>query len=556
MGDDGATSGGPKHRMVGLVRLRSYGARPALAPALVTLLLATSCGGVRPVSTATLEPEDATRMFAAGYSNIDDMYIDKVDLGELAVAGLSNLTKLDPELTIHRNGRHMDVAVSGHPAGGFDPPESQTVQDWAAVTAGAISLARNASAELGKDSPEDVYKAVFDGMLGKLDRFSRYSTPDSAREHRAAREGFGGIGVRVAAEPEGVRVSSVMNEGPGDRAGLKPDDLITHIGGESVVGMELQTVIQQLRGPVGSSVSLTLVRPGGIETIALTRAHIVPETVVYERRGPVGYIRLFSFNQDTTRTLSRAVRRAKREIGPELAGLVLDLRDNPGGLLDQAVGVSDLFMNSGRIVTTRGRHPDSHQRFDATEGDIADGLPIVVLVNGNSASAAEIVAAALQDSGRAVVAGTTSYGKGTVQTVIRMPNQGELTLTWARFHAPSGYTIHQLGVLPSVCTADGNAADSILMALRDGKVSPLPIALRNAANRDDEPVLDRLRTACPARKTDEPVDVDVAVKLVVNGALYRQALSLAALGDAVTASTGDGDSRASAVAVELPVVDP
>lgn len=542
--------------MARLVRLRSNGACPALAPALVTLLLVTSCGGVRPASTTTLVPEDATRMLAAGYSNIDDFYIEEVDLGELTLAGLSNLTKLDPELTIHRSGRQVDVSVAGHLAGGFESPETQNVQDWADVTAGVISLARSASAELAEDNPEDLYKAVFDGMLGKLDRFSRYSSPDTAREHRAAREGFGGIGVRVAVEPEGVRVSSVMNDGPGGRAGLKADDLITHIDGEPVVGVELLTIIQRLRGPVGSNLSLTLARPDGIVTIAVTRAHIVPETVVYERRGPVGYFRLYSFNQNTTRTLIQAVRRAKQELGPELAGLVLDLRDNPGGLLDQAVEVSDLFMNSGRIVTTLGRHPDSHQRFDATEGDIVDGLPIVVLVNGSSASASEIVAAALQDSGRAVVAGTTSFGKGTVQTVIRMPNQGELTLTWARFHAPSGYAIHHLGVLPSVCTAEGDAADAILMALKNGRVSPLPIALRNSASPEDQPVLDRLRAVCPARKTDETVDVDVAVKLVENGALYRQALSLAAVGDAVTASAGDSALPTSAVAVELPVVDP
>jgi carboxyl-terminal processing protease len=542
--------------MVRLLRLRSSSARPALAPALVTLLLATSCGGVRSGETATLAPEEATRMFAAGYSNIEDMYITEVDLNDLTVAGLSNLTKLDPDLTIRQTGRHVDIAVSGHPAGGFDSPQTRSVQDWAAVTAGAISLARTASPELAKDEPDMVYKAVFDGMLGKLDRFSRYSTPESAREHRAAREGFGGIGVRVATEGDGVRVSSVMSDGPGGRAGLKPDDLITHIDGEAVAGVELQSVIQRLRGPIGSRVSLTVARAGAVETKVVTRAHIVPETVVFERRGSVAYLRLYSFNQDTTRTLSAAVKRAKHEIGEELDGLVLDLRDNPGGLLDQAVGVSDLFMSSGRIVTTRGRHPDSHQRFDATKGDVAEGLPIVVLVNGNSASASEIVAAALQDSGRAVVAGTTSYGKGTVQTVIRMPNQGELTLTWARFHAPSGYTIHHLGVLPSVCTAQGSAAEPILTALRDGKVSPLPIALRNAATPEDVPVLDRLRSGCPARKTDEPVDVDVAVKLVQNGALYRQALNLAVLTDTVTASAEGGAGSASAVALELPAANP
>ena len=206
-------------------------------------------------------------MFAAGYSNIEEMYIEKVDLGTLAVAGLSNLTKLDPELTIRQAGGHVDIAVRGQPAGGFDSPTTQSIEDWASVTAGAISLARIASPELSSDNPEDVYKAVFEGMLGKLDRFSRYSTPASAREHRAAREGFGGIGVRVAVEEEGVRVSSVMGEGPGGRAGLKPNDLITHIDGEPVLGKELQAIIQQLRGPIGSRVTITLQRPDGRQTL-------------------------------------------------------------------------------------------------------------------------------------------------------------------------------------------------------------------------------------------------------------------------------------------------
>ena len=542
--------------MFSFVRLRSLGARPALAPALVTLLLVTSCGGVRPASTATLAPEDATRMFAAGYSNIGEMYIEQVDLGELTNAGLSNLTKLDPQLTITRTGHHIDLAVAGAPAGGFDEPQTRDAKEWAAVTAGALSLARSSSPALSKDTPEQVYKTVFDGMLGKLDRFSRYSTPDTAREHRAAREGFGGIGVRVALEEGGARVSSVMESGPGGKAGLKPDDVITHIDGEIVQGLELPTIIQRLRGPIGSKLALSVKRSGGVkEVLTLTRAHIVPETVTYERRGPVAYVRLYSFNQDTTRTLSKAIRRAQKEIGPELAGYVLDLRDNPGGLLDQAVGVSDLFMTGGRIVTTRGRHPDSHQRFDATAGDIAEGRPLVVLVNGNSASASEIVAAALQDSGRAVVAGTTSYGKGTVQTVIRMPNQGELTLTWARFHAPSGYTIHHLGVLPSVCTAANKDPEPILTALKSGKVSPLPIALRNAAKPEDQPALDKLRGACPARKTDEPVDVEVGLKLVQNEALYRQALGLAATAGFATASAG-AQAPGSAIALELPAANP
>jgi carboxyl-terminal processing protease len=538
--------------MVSLVRRHRLGARSALALALVTLMLATSCGGVPTASTSRLTPEDAERMFAAGYSNIEDMYIDDVDIGNLAGAGLANLKTLDPNLVIERKGSQFDITEKGHPAGAVEIPPTRDADDWAAATATTINLARSASAILAKDGSEDVYKVMFDGMMGKLDRFSRYSTADAAREHRAAREGFGGIGVRIAVEDGGVRVSSVMADGPGSKAGLKPDDLITEIDGQSVAGTDLQVVIRRLRGPVGSKIELVVLHPGGTrETLNVARAHIVPESISSERRGTVAYIRVYSFNQDTTRTLSQAVQNAKREIGPQLAGFILDLRDNPGGLLDQAVGVSDLFMDGGRIVSTRGRHPDSHQRFDATAGDIADGLPVVVLVNGNSASASEIVAAALQDSGRAVVAGTTSYGKGTVQTVIRMPNEGELVLTWARFLAPSGYTIHHLGVLPTVCTANGSDPDQIVAAIRNGRMAPLPIAQRNAARPEDQPVLDRLRSGCPARKTDEAIDVDVATRLVENASAYHQALALA-MPSNVASTAAAAASRAAAIAQQPP----
>lgn len=517
--------------MIGLPRPFSTRARSALAPAFIALLLSTSSCTVRSGETVTLAPEDATRIFAAGYSAIHDMYIRPVDLHELAVAGLSNLTTLDSDLSILQTRTHIDIAVAGTSAGGFDWPEPRTIADWAAVTTRAISLARTASPELADYDANTVYEVVFDGMIQKLDSFSRYSPPQSGREHGAESEGFGGIGIRFAIEGDGLRVTSVMKDGPGARAGFKPDDLITQVDGEAVTGLEPEAIHQRLRGSIGSPISVTLVRPDGTQRMMLTRAHIVPETVAFERLGSVAHIRLFAFNQEATHTLSAAVKRAKKEIGPELAGIVLDLRDNPGGLVDQAVGVSDLFMESGRIVSTHGRHPDSNQRFYATKGDIIAGLPLVVLVNGNSASASEIVAAALQDSGRAVVAGTTSYGKGIVQTVILMPNHGELTLSSAQVLVPSGYSINHHGVLPSVCTAGNSAAEPILTALEDGKISPLPIALRSSARTEDTPVLDRLRSACPSRKTDEPIDVQVAVKLIENGALYRRALNLAVIAD-------------------------
>jgi carboxyl-terminal processing protease len=204
---------------------------------------------------------------------------------------------------------------------------------------------------------------------------------------------------------------------------------------------------------------------------------------------------------------------------------VLDLRSNPGGLLDEAVAVADIFMEKGRIVSTHGRHPDSHQYFEATAGDLADGKPIVVLVNGNSASASEIVAAALQDSGRAVVVGSNSYGKGTVQTVLRLPNSGELTLTWARFHAPSGYTLNKLGVLPSICTS-GHSPAELMAELEHNQLRAVPVAERNALKPNDTGEMDKLRKTCPQVKSEPAGDVEMALDLIRKPMLYNRAVAL------------------------------
>ncbi|MGH6882047.1 MAG: S41 family peptidase, partial [Hypericibacter sp.] len=232
------------------------------------------------------------------------------------------------------------------------------------------------------------------------------------------------------------------------------------------------------------------------------------------------------FNSDTSESLEREISNAKSEIGVgNITGYVLDLRGNPGGLLDEAVAVSDVFMQKGRIVSTHGRHPDSHQYFEATAGDLADGRPIVVLVNGNSASASEIVAAALQDSGRAVVVGSNSYGKGTVQTVLRLPNSGELTLTWARFHAPSGYTLNKLGVLPSICT-NGHSPSELMTELEHNELRAIPVAERNALKPTDTAEMDKLRKACPQVKSEPATDVEMALDLIHKPLLYARAVSL------------------------------
>jgi carboxyl-terminal processing protease len=214
--------------------------------------------------------------------------------------------------------------------------------------------------------------------------------------------------------------------------------------------------------------------------VQITRAHVVPETVIYRKEGRIAYFRIYSFNTETTESLKRAISNARNEIGSAMEGVILDLRENPGGLLNQSVSLANIFLSEGRIVSTHGRHPESHQFFDASGNDMLQGLPVVVLIDGNSASAAEIVAAALQDNGRAVLVGSNTFGKGTVQTVLPLPNKGEITLTWARFHAPSGYTLHGLGVLPNVCTVARASADDVLADLDAGAMPLVPVEARNA----------------------------------------------------------------------------
>ena len=324
------------------------------------------------------------------------------------------------------------------------------------LAADMVEAAKAVSPAVAQAGNEGVYEVMFDGFVSKLDRFSRYTSAKETVDVRASREGFGGVGIRVAVEEQRVRVLSVQHYTPAERAGLRADDFITQIDGKPVTGLEQEGIVGMLRGEEGSPVTITIVR--GTEPPfdrTLTRAHITPETVTYERRGPPRlYPSLWLQHRDLGEPGARKMMQAQQDMGNDHTRRSSWICATiPAACSISRWTVADLFVESGRIVSTHGRNPDSHQYYDATPGDIIDGKPIVVLVNGDSASASEIVAAALQDDDRAVVVGSNSYGKGTVQRVIDLPNNGEMSVTWARFHAPSGYTLHELGVLPSICTS-------------------------------------------------------------------------------------------------------
>jgi carboxyl-terminal processing protease len=248
-----------------------------------------------------------------------------------------------------------------------------------------------------------------------------------------------------------VKVVSPFDDTPAAAAGIQSGDYITHLDGEAVLGLTLSEAVEKMRGPVDSDISLTIQRANQESfDVTLTRAIIKIQSVRSQLHGDIGYIRITSFSEQTATGHENAITKMKAEAGDKLQGIVLDLRNNPGGLLDQAIAVSDAFLEKGEIVSTRGRHEDQAQRYNAREGDMAAGLPLVVLINGGSASASEIVAGALQDHHRAILLGTKSFGKGSVQTIIPLPGHGAIRLTTARYYTPSGRSIQALGIDPDL----------------------------------------------------------------------------------------------------------
>ena len=302
-------------------------------------------------------------------------------------------------------------------------------------------------------SDSELIEAAIDGMLSSLDPHSKYLDPKSFKEVQIQTRGeFGGLGIEVTMEDGLVKVIAPIDDTPAQRAGIEAGDLVTHLDDEPVLGLTLEQAVEKMRGPVDSQITLTIRRRGVDEAldIPITRAIIKIRSVRARMADDVMIMRISSFSERTSDDLERIVGDLREERNDPVRGAVLDLRNNPGGLLDQAVAVSDAFLERGEIVSTRGRRPDSVQRFNARNGDLIDGLPLVVLINGGSASASEIVAGALQDHRRAIVLGTRSFGKGSVQTVLPMGEQGAVRLTTARYYTPSGRSIQAEGIDPDI----------------------------------------------------------------------------------------------------------
>ncbi|MGD9868508.1 MAG: S41 family peptidase [Hyphomicrobiales bacterium] len=305
------------------------------------------------------------------------------------------------------------------------------------------------------EEPDDakLIESAINGMLNGLDPHSVYMSPKTFKDMQVQTRGeFGGLGIEVTMENGVVKVVAPIDDTPADRAGIMANDLITHLDNEQILGLTLREAVEKMRGPVNSTIELTVVRKGQEEplTFKIVRDVIRINAVKARTEDDVGYIRVTTFNEQTFTNLKKAVDEMKEKIGPNLKGYVIDLRNNPGGLLDQAVAVTDAFLDKGSIVITRGRNNEDTQRYNARPGDLTDGKKIAVLINGGSASASEIVAGALHDHRRATVIGTRSFGKGSVQTIIPLGGNGALRLTTQRYYTPSGRSIQAKGIDPNI----------------------------------------------------------------------------------------------------------
>jgi carboxyl-terminal processing protease len=494
--------------------------------ALLLLLLIAPAHAQPVAAVGSFDPLLAANVYAAALAFMTPRTLEPVAVSQLTVWGLRGLTALDPDLgTDLRDGRltlaARDRVLLVRPS----LPEAD-VNGWATVAAELSTAAVGASAVVRRAGTQGVVQSFFDELFNHLDPYSRYVPPREAGEDRERRSGQAGAGLRLARRGAAVTVAEAISDGPGAIAGIRPGDTIVAVDGQSTQGKDARTVEKLIDGPEGTRVAISWrSRDGRMHTAELERAMVPPETVYGQRVGDALLVQVTAFNRSTDSHLAHAIEQGF--VGPHpSAGIVLDLRGNRGGLLRQAVTAADSLLPAGVVAMTAGRDPEATRTWRSTSGDLAVNIPVVVMVDGRTASAAEILAAALADRGRGVVIGSSTLGKGLVQTIAPLPDGGELFVTWSRVLAPRGWPIQGLGVLPQVCTSLGQ--DTLgwqLASLAHGR-QPMAQALatHHAARAPLPPAqILAMRRTCPAAEGRES-DLDTARLLIHDPAAYAAAL--------------------------------
>jgi carboxyl-terminal processing protease len=469
----------------------------------------------------------ATSVFSTALAFIDPRTLEPEGSPQLTVWGLRGLTALDPALVPELREKEMRLLKGGKPVFSAPLPADASPAGWGELAASMAEAAYGASDPVRQAGMRGIIRSFFDEMFNHLDPYSRYVPPGAADTERERRSGQVGLGMTLVRARGVILVADVLPGSPADDAGLRPGDRIISVDGHAVRAEPASVVDGWIAGQDGTVVEVVWRgRTGPIHRAQIERALVAPQTVTAERLGDVVLIHISGFSSDTDDQFASAL--AAGFAGHKVRGIVVDLRGNRGGLLRQAVSVVDQVMTAGLVTTTAGRNPQASRVWPAGTGDdSARGLPMVVLVDGRTASAAEIMAAALADNGRAVVVGSSTLGKGLVQTIAPLPDGGELFVTWSRVLAPGGWPLQALGVMPQICTSLGE--DSLKVQLDDllqGKLDMGAALGRHNAARAPLPAAQvvELRNACPAAEGRD-ADLDVAGFLLGHPDAYQTALT-------------------------------
>jgi carboxyl-terminal processing protease len=484
----------------------------------------------QPMATAASgwDSKLAAQVYLTALTFMAPRTLEPVALAQLTIWGLRGLTALDPALSVEARDGQLVLSSAGRVVASVAAPlpAEDRPAAWVDATISLTTSAWNASVAVRRAGTTGILRAYFDELFNHLDPYSRYVPPYDAGDDRARRTGLAGAGITLVRQGNAVVVKSVIADGPAGLAGLRAGDRILEVDDQKVGSETAATVSEWIAGPEDTIVEVVYrSRDGRIHNIELLRAMVPPETVFSERVGDVLILRITSFSRRTDARLASELQRGMAGPRPP-AGLIIDLRGNRGGLLREAVAVADELLPSGLVATTSGRDPESSRVWRSGDGQIVTDIPVVVVVDGRSASAAEILAAALADRGRAVVLGSVTLGKGLVQAITPLPDGGELFLTWSRVLAPLGWPIQGLGVLPQVCTSLGQEVLNRQLAnLTEGSQPMAPAIARHRATRAPVPTAQALaiRDGCPAAEGRDS-DLQVARYLIAHPTAYAAAL--------------------------------
>ncbi|HEY3847074.1 MAG TPA: S41 family peptidase [Acetobacteraceae bacterium] len=490
------------------------------------LLLLIVPAHAQPVANSGFDPGLVANVYSVALAFMEPRTLDPVPIPTLTIWGLRGLTALDPNLTAEQRDGNLVLSAGDRVVVAQPVPDGEAPEAWAAAAVQLSEAAVVASAAVRRAGTQGIIQSFFDELFNHLDPYSRYVPPREAAEDRAGRIGTAGLGIILAQRGGAILVRAAVADGPAAMSGIRPGDIVLAVDGDPVRGKGAATIAGLIAGPEGTTLRLNWRgRDGRLHSAELERAMVPPETVYVDRVGDLLLLRITGFNHSTATHLAEALQEGMAADVPP-AGIILDLRGNRGGLLREAVESADAMLPAGVVAYTAGRDPDANRVWRSDAGELAPGVPVVVVVDGRTASAAEILAAALTDRGRAVAVGSTTLGKGLVQTIDPLPDGGELFVTWSRVLAPRGWPLQGLGVLPQVCTSLGEAALlRQLAALAEG-AQPMQhdLDVARAARPPMSPTqMLAIRRACPAAEGRE-ADLTTARALIENPAAYAAAL--------------------------------